>query len=208
MAKPAAFIAAFAAPLAIAAVGYAQTGAGDRPFYVPSQSMAPTLIKGDRFLARMGRPASFRRGDIVLVDAPRGGIYVVRVVGLPGDQIEMVDGIVMLNSQPVAQRFLRSDRVESSPYGSQARRLAEQFPGEATPHEIYDAGHSSGDDMARQVVAPGRLFLLGDNRDHSADSRFSAEHLGLEQVPVEHVRGVPDLFYWSNERSRIGQRVR
>jgi signal peptidase I len=206
-AKPAAFFAALAALLLIAA-GCAHPGEGMRAFYAPSESMAPTFLTGDRFMARMGRPASLSRGDVVLVDAPMGGIYIVRVAGLPGDRVEMVGGIVHLNGRAVAQRFIRSDRVEPGPYGDAGNRLAEQFPGEAAPHQIYDSGRSPGDDVPLQVVPPGRLFLLGDNRDHSNDSRFSARSHGLEQVPIDHVRGVPQVYYWSSDRSRIGQPIR
>jgi signal peptidase I len=77
------------------------------------------------------------------------------------------------------------------------RRLSEQFPGDAAPHEIYDSGASSGDEFDEQRVLPGHIFLLGDNRDHAADSRFSAEEQGLEQVPLTSVRGTPVFFTWT-----------
>lgn len=205
--KPAACAVAIAAPFLIAA-GCGQLGEGRRAFYAPSESMAPTFLTGDHFMARMGRPAVLNRGDIVLVDAPMGGIYIVRIAGLPGDWIEVVDGLVHLNGRAVGQRFIRRDRVEPSPYGNEARRLAEQFPGEAAPHEIYDSGPSPGDDVPRQMVAPGRLFLLGDNRDHSNDSRFPARDHGLEQVSIDHVRGVPEVFTWSSDAGRIGRPIR
>lgn len=173
-----------------------------RSFYVASESMEPTMTKGDRFFARMSRPEALNRGDIVLVETVRGDIYLQRVVGLPGDRIEIVDGGVILNGQPVARRFVRSDRVAFSGPAQSAQRLAEQFPGEAQPHEIYDTGPSAGDDFAQLVVPPGHLFLLGDNRDHSADSRFPPRDYGVGPAPIETVRGVP-LFYYSV--SRFGQ---
>jgi signal peptidase I len=163
---------------------------------IPSEGMAPTLAKGDRFVAVMRRPDALRRGDIVLVDAGARGIWVKRVAGLPGDRIEMVAGILYLNGRPVTPRFVREDSVAYEPVrGSRARRFAEQFPDEAAPHEIYDVGSSPGDEMPPQTIAPGHVFLLGDNRDDSMDSRWPPDGRGsvqgLGQVPLDRVLGVP-----------------
>jgi signal peptidase I len=178
-----------------------------RSFYLPAEGMAPTLMLGDKFIADMHRPAQLHRGDIVLVNARNGSIYVKRVAGLPGDRIAVQDGIVFLEGRPVPQRLIGEERVAGSMGEGSARRLAEQFPGEASPHEIYDSGPSPGDDFAEQRVAPGHLFLLGDNRDHSADSRFSRAEWGLEQVPTADVRGVPLFFYWTAGSHRIGDSI-
>lgn len=171
--------------------------------YMPSESMAPTFDVGDRFVVRMGTPQRINRGDIVLASAANGSLYAKRVAGLPGDRIAVAGGIVLLNGRPVQQRLLAEEHLPGSVEGP-VRRLAEQFPGESAPHEIYDSGTSIGDDFAEQLVAPGHVFLLGDNRDHSADSRFSREEMGLEQVPMSDVRGVPWLFYYTVGRHRIG----
>jgi signal peptidase I len=168
----------------------------------PSDSMAPTLKAGDLFVARMGRPDSFTRGDIILFEAARGEVWIQRVAGLPGDQVAMVDGILILNGQPIAQRFVSSAPVAHGRYGSQARRLSEQFPGEAEPHEIYDLGEGPGDDLGPLIVSPGHLFLLGDNRDDSLDSRYSTASRGVGPVPIGDVRGVPWFHY---SRDRFGQ---
>jgi signal peptidase I len=191
---------------AILAVPIALLGSGAfKMFYIPSESMNPTLEVGDKLVARMGgAPAELHRGDIVLVDAGNRRIYVQRVAGLPGDRIALRGGLVVLDGRPVAQRFVATDPAPPGPYGASMRRLSEQFPGEDSPHEIYDSGPSTGDDFDEQRVLPGHLFLLGDNRDHSADSRFSQDDLGLEQVPLERVRGVPLFYYWTVGRNRIG----
>jgi signal peptidase I len=175
-----------------------------KSFYIPSESMLPTFDVGDKVIARMSPPAANSRGDLILVDNGSGSIYMKRVAGLPGDRIGVIDGIVYLNGRPIAQRLLGQDRVQPDIYGNIVRRLAEQFPGEASPHEIYDAGDSSGDHFDEVTVAPGHVFLLGDNRDHSADSRFSHEEQGLEQVKLADVRGTPLFFYWTSGRHRIG----
>lgn len=175
-----------------------------RLMYVPAESMMPTFDVGDRFVVRMSRPAALNRGDIVLVDAGNGSLYVKRIAGLPGDRIALRGGIVFLNGRQVLQRLVGADRVEPSPYGSTARRLAEQFPGEAAPHQVYDLGDSAGDEFAEVAVTPGHIFLLGDNRDQSADSRFPRDEQGLEQVPLADIRGAPLFFYWTAGTHRIG----
>ena len=169
-----------------------------RPWAVGSESMAPTMAEGDLLMAWMGRPDPLRRGDIVLVEVPGGGIYIERIAGLPGDRIELVDGIIFLNGQAVEQRFIRVDRFDTRYERSQsAERLVEQFPGEAQPHEIYDTGPSAGDDFPPLLVPPGHLFLLGDNRDRSADSRFSSDdrNRGVGLAPIEKIRGTILFFH-------------
>ena len=174
-----------------------------RVFYLPSDAMMPTLNVNDRLLASMHGAGDLRRGDIVLLEVSGGPTYIKRVAALPGDRIEIANGIVILNSRPVTQRFLRAEAVEPGIYGTKVRRLAEQFPGEASPHEIYDLGNSSGDDMAEQRVLPGRVFVLGDNRDQSADSRHLREEMGLEQVPIADIGGHA-LFYLWGPSGRMG----
>ncbi|HEV2816534.1 MAG TPA: signal peptidase I [Allosphingosinicella sp.] len=192
------------AALVLAAPFALLLGGAYKMMYMPAESMAPTLEVGDRFVARMNAPATLERGDIVIVDAGNGRLYVKRVAGLPGDRIGLREGIVLLNGRPVPQRLMGEDRVAWSVDGSPARRLAEQFPGESSPHQIYDSGPSIGDDFAEEPVAPGHLFLLGDNRDHSADSRFAHANQGLAQVPLTDLRGVPWIFSATSGRHRIG----
>jgi signal peptidase I len=185
--------------LSVPALGYYRT------FYTPAEAMAPTLLANDRLLASMRGAGDLGRGDIILFDVGQS-IYVKRVAALPGDRIAMIDGVVILNGRPVAQRYLRTDHIQPGWQGSRARRLAERFPGEATPHEIYDTGYSQGDDMEERLVAPGHVFVLGDNRDMSADSRFSREEMGVEQLPVRDIRGRA-LFYLWGPSGRMGEPI-
>ena len=129
-----------AAPVAIA-VGMLASG-HFRLFYIPSEAMEPTLKVNDRFVAMMGTPEPLRRGDIVIV-AVGNTNYVKRVAALPGDTIELVDGIVHLNGRRLAQRRVGVDRIATpGPLGDRAVRRTEQFPGEAEPHQIYEMGAS------------------------------------------------------------------
>jgi len=178
-----------------------------RNFYVPSASMEPTLVPGDRFLARMhslGRP---RRGQVVLVAAPRGGIYVERVAAIAGDRIAMVDGTVVLNGTPVPQRLLAVEESREPTLPGSVRRLAERFPGEEGEHQIYDLGRTATDSYPETVVPPGRVFLLGDNRDMSADSRVPAGQSGLELVPVGNIVGRPLFFSWWPGQRNSGRAI-
>jgi len=173
-----------------------------KSFYTPAESMAPTLLVNDRFVASMRGPGELRRGDIIVFDVG-GPIYVKRVAALAGDRIAMRDGVVVLNGRPVPQRLVRSERIESLGMLTEVRRLSEQFPGEAAPHEIYDSGDWSFDDMAERVVAPGHVFVLGDNRDHSADSRVPRAEMGVEQLPIADIRGRA-LFHTWGPSGRMG----
>jgi signal peptidase I len=166
-------------------------------FYLPAESMEPTLNKGDRFLASMRKPKALHRGDLLMVKAEGGFTYVKRLAALPGDRISLKNGFVFINGQAVAVKPAGGRRV-SYPYmpATEARLYLEMFPGEASPHWIQDLGPSAEDDMPELTVAPGHVFMLGDNRDDSADSRVPATMGGLEQVPIENVIGRALFLYW------------
>jgi len=190
----------------VSALGVALTDVAKshfRTFYIPSEAMLPTLRVNDRLVASMRRTSDLRRGDMILF-AVGDATYIKRVAALPGDRIAMQGGVVILNGQPVAQRVIGTERVTQSVFGNEARRLVEQFPGEATPHEIYDLGYSAGDNVEEQEVAPGHVFVLGDNRDMSADSRLSRAEFGVEQLPVTDIRGRA-LFYLWGPSDRMGE---
>ena len=168
---------------------------GYRSFYVPSGSMEPTLVTNDRFVALMRAPEPLRRGDIVLVDAG-DHIRINRVAALPGDHVALVRGVVILNGSPVAQRATGRTVEPSPPSFMERIELEERFPGEGQPHRIYDSGLTPIDDFAERRVPDGHVFLLGDNRDDSADSRLPTQSFGLGMVPVSAIRGTPLFHSW------------
>lgn len=176
-----------------------------KPFYLPSEAMAPTLLKNDRIVASMRQPRSLQRGDVILVET-RDGLYIKRVAGLPGDRIALHGGIVVINGRRVAQRLVREDVVENDWGRGGFRRIVERFPGEALPHEIYDMGYTEIDDFPETLVKPGHVFVLGDNRDRSADSRVSRDLHGVEQVPVSDIRGKALYYTWGPSR-RTGELI-
>lgn len=161
-----------------------------RNFHLPAEAMAPTLEKGDRFVALMDGGGDLKRGDIVLVEVGEA-TYVERVAALGGDMIEISDGIVILNGRPVPQRLLATEQRTDVTGAQPARRLAEQFSGETTAHEILDLGPSPVDDISEMEIPAGFVFVLGDNRDRSADSRVRRDQGGVELLPIADVQGRP-----------------
>jgi signal peptidase I len=166
-----------------------------KTYYLPSEAMAPTLEKNDRVVAAMRNWGALRRGDIILCPV-RDTLYIKRLAALPGDTIAMRGGIVVLNGRAVPQRFLREEPAPGVERDEEARRLAERFPGEASEHEIYDLGPSEMDDVAELKVPPGFVFVLGDHRDRSADSRVPREEMGVGLLRVAEIRGRALFYYW------------
>jgi len=191
------------------------------PFYVPSGSMEPTLQIGDELLATkypygystaslpgfVVLPKTHRlfgempkRGDVVVFRWPgdRGQVWVKRVIGLPGDRIALHEGRVYINGEPVGLTRDGTGQVERED-GSRATaaRYVETLPN-GRKHRIFKLTPAEPlDEMAEVVVPPGHLFVMGDNRDNSADSRVPLRDGGVGLLPVNDLVGRVDAVVGS-----------
>ncbi|SDD29584.1 signal peptidase I [Kordiimonas lacus] len=147
-------------------------------FHVPAGSMVPTLQVGDRFLSKKHiDPGDIDHGDIVVFIAPHKGsfTFVKRVIGLPGDTVQIKRGRLFINGTIAPRAFVQD--LAYTDYQGTARRVKEYE--ETLPngrvHRIYerhDNGPAMQDNTKLFVVPEGQYFMLGDNRDASADSRY------------------------------------
>ncbi|MDB5685478.1 MAG: lepB 2 [Rhizorhabdus sp.] len=177
-----------------------------KPFYLPSESMAPTLDLNEKMLADMRGGRNPAIGEVIMFDIS-GKIFVKRVAALAGDKVGMKNGVPIVNGVAAIQH----DEGNTSFVGYEglvrARGLRERLPSEKGEHQIVDTGPSPIDDMMEQKVPPGYVFVLGDNRDRSADSRLPTVLDGIGMIPVSRIVGKPLFIHWSADRARIGQRI-
>jgi signal peptidase I len=210
-----------------------------KPFYIPSESMMPILLEGDRLVVSkypygwswvspsfhvvprtegrvFGRLPE--RGDIVILTPRDRNIdYIKRVIGLPGDTIEIVAGQLYLNNQAVPRQRTAPVRIPvdanapcdgslekyrvSGADGAQYCELPvfrETLPGGRSFNTV-DLGYNPDvDDYPKTVVPAGEVFLMGDNRDQSADSRVPSAAQGLGgPVPWENIGGRAEFITFS-----------
>jgi signal peptidase I len=189
-----------------------------QPFNIPSGSMKDTLLVGDyMFVSKLsygysrysfplgvvnfnGRifGAQPKRGDVVVFKLPRDTDkdYIKRIIGLPGDEIFVRNGIVHINGTAVP-------RVRAGSYngpeeeGRPIPRYKETLPNGVSYYTL-DAGPDERFDNTQVfVVPPGHYFVMGDNRDNSIDSRESAQRFGVGFVPYENLVGRAEIIFFS-----------
>ena len=190
-----------------------------QPFNIPSGSMKATLLVGDYlFVSKYSygyshysfplSPPLFSgrvfgsepaRGDIVVFRLPREDStdYIKRVIGLPGDRVQMKEGLLYINDAPVKRERL-SDFVGEDPCGSGAtarvKRWKETLPNAVTYETLDCIDNNSLDDTPVYTVPPGHFFMMGDNRDNSTDSRVLS---AVGYVPLENIVGRAQMIFFS-----------
>lgn len=228
-----------------------------QPFWIPSESMKDTLLIGDfLFVNKMaygysryscpfsacpiegriwaGEP---ERGDVVVFRHPvNGSDFIKRLIGLPGDTIQMKGGVLWLNGQEVPQTpagqfeeiyepqgpMGNLPRCENGPVGQGGlctrTRSIETLPG-GREHTVLNIDiNGYGDNTDVFTVPPGHYFFMGDNRDNSTDSRYSQAVGGVGMLPAEYLIGRADrvifssagrsmLFFWTWRSDRFFKAV-
>lgn len=190
--------------------------------FIPSESMVPTLEVGDRIAVskwpwRYSRHSLIidphvslpvdggrlfaalpERGDVAVFTHPKtGDTMIKRVIGLPGDRIALQGGRLIINGVVVPRAAGAAYRYREHQGGVvMVRRYEETLPGGRSHPIIEQTDRGLADDMAEITIPAGHLFMMGDNRDNSLDSRFA--RMGV--VPLENLQGRAELIGWSLHR--------
>ena len=183
-----------------------------QPYTIPSASMEPSLYEGDYIVVSkwsygysrhsvpfspplpagrlFGRAPD--RGDVAVFKTPADNRtdLIKRVIGLPGDRIQMREGLLYINGVQVPRTRLADDPATG------AQRWRETLPG-GVSFVTLDLGPTDLDDTPVFIVPEGHYFMMGDNRDNSGDSRVPAEARGVGFLPAENLVGHARIILWA-----------
>jgi len=189
-----------------------------QPFTIPSGSMLPNLLVGDYlFVSKysygyskysipfspniisgrlFGREPT--RGDVAVFRLPKDTSidYIKRIIGLPGDTVKVLKGVVYVNNRPLDQSLFETD-YKYYKYYNPDKVLIESIEDKSYVTLNLDS-ESIGDNTGTYIVPKNHYFMMGDNRDNSLDSRF-IEQVGY--VPYENLIGRAEFLFFSSDRS-------
>ena len=166
-------------------------------FHIPTPSNLPTIEVGDRIIADMEayKKASPNYGDIVVFRRQGDQIYSFRIVGLPNDTLEIVDNILIINGKKSKSTFIKDTIVD--PF--EVREFEEEFPN-GQKHLIYKLKQpfdTASSNVTNIIVPDNSYYLMGDNRDNAADSRYEGV------VKKDKIIGRIIYSYWGHSAHRI-----
>ena len=199
--------------------------AAAQPFNIPSGSMEGTLLVGDYLFvskpsygySRYSLPWGYvwplphgriwasppARGDVIVFKTPADNKtdFIKRLIGLPGDRIQMKDGVLYINDEPVPKIPVAPFVEDLANYRHEVGQYHETLPNGVSYNVLDREPNGTFDNTEVFVVPEGHYFMMGDNRDNSLDSRVPVDAGGVGYVPFENLVGKAEILFFSVDDS-------